>query len=445
MSNYLPDAASLGYDTTNEGAAIGHEPDRAGRRYYLIFIGAFIWGLLTAFSLLIGGEGAVGGVASIVDGVAMTVALILVLAAGGTFASVLNNAAVWLFLVHCAVGATSSFVMSPSIYYPLKMLLLLPALGTLVAVAGLGWRAVNSLRAGLTLSGVIFAIYHFSQINFSTLTDPHYRLYLFLNSNGVAYICMITGLSLLEFAIRRLKSRRGFLGTVTLLACLLICAVVCFSTKSRTAALAFVVGVVFTVMLATELRRFILWAVAAVVFALIAGAVLAPDLGGNISDAYQLRDAHRSIDTGTGRFDIWQRAITVGFLPHFMIGMGPGAEYARDPSMQEIGNVHNAMLAMLVNTGILGTLPILILLYICFRRSIATFRDPRFQFAIIILFSGFLESNAEALLFSIGNPAGLLFILSVAILTSRNLTPDAAGQESGFTDRPPFDPAYMGM
>ncbi|HWE96417.1 MAG TPA: O-antigen ligase family protein [Tepidisphaeraceae bacterium] len=425
MSDYTSELMYRGYGAGDDLGNTGFAAPQAGQRLGLLFCAGFIWGLITAFSLFAEGGGVVIGIASVVDIVALVIAMVLVRAAGGTFSAGWTHFITGMFIIHCAIGTMSAFVFTPNILYVIKMLLFLPALATVIALTSLGWRPVNAFRAGVTLAGVVFVIYHFCYIDFSQLLYAKYRLFLYLNPNGVAYISMMTGLSLLNYIVSRVRERRGTLGILIFTALVGACAVVCFSTKSRNAALAFAVGILVTISLAARKGRALLVVLVIGLLAWVALPGVFSDAADNISDLYELHSSARDISGGTGRFDLWGRIITQGILPHPIIGIGPGTEFSDE--FIEIGNPHNAILLCLLETGILGTIPVLVVLGLCGRRAVTYFADPRYHFAIVFLAAGLSESLAEVMLFSIGNPAGLLFLLSMAVLTSKQLARNEAG------------------
>jgi O-antigen ligase len=87
-------------------------------------------------------------------------------------------------------------------------------------------------------------------------------------------------------------------------------------------------------------------------------------------------------------------------------------------------SAHNGLLVALAETGLLGTVPLILLLFYCakgvFRHRSSAIRP----WAVATFAAGLTESMGESMLFSMGNPASLLFLLAVAAL-ALPVQPDA--------------------
>jgi O-antigen ligase len=331
--------------------------------------------------------------------------------------SAFGSLAFWMFFIYTMVGILSSLIFGTSeLIYMLRPFLLLLALANILAVVDVGWGAIRSFRAAVTTGGMAVVLYHFVQIDYANILNPHYRISLFLNANSVALISMLTGLSFLDYSIQQWRSHRSPV-IILVPTCLCgICAVVCVATKSRTGAAAFLFGAVLSASLYLGMGRLLIFAIIFGGGAVFAVQYFAPTANNGISDVYQF--GSRDISTGTGRFPVWEHAFSKLILPSPIIGAGLGAEY----SSKDVGNVHNAMLSMLVDTGIFGTVPVVLLLFVCARRSIVARRDPRLHFAIVVFYAALVESGAESVLFGVGNPGSLLFLLALLTLADPRLT-----------------------
>jgi len=84
-------------------------------------------------------------------------------------------------------------------------------------------------------------------------------------------------------------------------------------------------------------------------------------------------------------------------------------------------NAHNGLVAALAETGVCGTIPLVMVIGICFVSIGRSWRDPQIIWAASLFVAGLSESMGEVMLFSIGSPGSLLFMLSVASLTTEGL------------------------
>jgi hypothetical protein len=393
------------------------------RGFVAFFAGAFIWSLGSAFSHAWGEE-----TAYLVSGVAMGLAMVVIAIA------TLHSVYVWvqsftgLMIAAHAVAALFSAILNEA--HPVasvRYLLLIPGISLMIAAVRLGDRAVSGARLGITLGGVIFCLYQLIFLDFGSLLNPHYRLTVFLNPNGVAFIAAMTGISLLDYGLNRffLQAKRLSPGTLALFAGVLVCLVLCVATKSRTATLVMLAGSLLRIYLSLgATRTFLIAFVLALLSVTVAWNSLAA-AGEMVAEVFQLNDRHRSIDKGTGRFRTWGWTIQEVWLTNPILGVGPGRHMGMTLAATGASSAHNGMLSVLADTGLAGALPLIAIICVCVRRALLYRRDPRFYFAITLFFAGLLESVAETMFFSIGNPGSLLFLLSVAVLSVRGPMTDA--------------------
>jgi O-antigen ligase len=376
----------------------------------LVWVG-LVWGLFTGFSFAI-----FDNYALTLMGAGLILAIIGVSAATPSFdMSVLFE---WsrtrtglLIGFHALCALVSGILWDSSAASIARYIVLVPALSVCIAVLRLGPRATENFRLGITLSGLSFVLYHLFFLEPASLLDPTYRLTVFLNPNGVAFVSAMTAISLLCF----LPPAHGI--SRLLIACgILACCVICFATKSRTGMVALLGGVSVTALLrASRTRR--RWLSAALVVATACaffGTSLLSAASSQISEVYSLHDRYRSIDTGTFRYETWGFVARELWLKHPIFGIGPGHQEALVEAALDVSGAHNGLLANLAEVGLLGTAPLLAILYMCLRR-----RTTLYEFALPLLAAALLESVSETMFFSMGNPGSLLFLLSVAALTSR--------------------------
>lgn len=409
-------------DPSGMDAAVGNK--RLG-------VAAAAWGLATAFSH-ISGEARAS----------------LVQAAGLLAASAILSTITWRWLVawcrataglliaaHAAVAVLSGVINESHPLFVTRYLLLVPALSMMLFAARRGDRAVNAVRGGLTFSGACFVLFHLGAADLSRLSDPTYRLSLYLNPNGVAFIAGMTAVSLFDYGLRRLGSARGKISLAAMLwfACVVACLVLCVATKSRTAMLATMTGLAVRLYLSLGLARTLLLSLAAAALALGVAWGLLESAAESISTTFQLNDRLRGIGTGTGRFRAWETMANEVWLPNALLGAGPGRDIQLAPVYAGVSSSHNGVLASLVEVGITGTAPLLVVVAVATAGALRALRRPPLAFAAAIFAAGLVESLAETMFFSMGNPGSQLFLLSVAVLTTattnRGVEPNAGSPE----------------
>jgi O-antigen ligase len=193
----------------------------------------------------------------------------------------------------------------------------------------------------------------------------------------------------------------------------LCCAVLLLGTKSRTAFLALTAGALAYgwIRFHTILARIATIAVIAL------GILYAVQHRETITDTMSLDEKERSIETGTGRYEIWRFLLTTVIPENPWLGIGPGQHTDLVLAATGSTNSHNGFLTSLSDTGIIGTFPLLLLTGFCLRAAWQRRKRPEFAWVSAIFIAGVVESLGESVFFSIGNPASLLFMLSVAALS----------------------------
>jgi O-antigen ligase len=392
-----------------------------------LFAAGAAWGLLASFSYLTPAPVVAQGAALVLAAAVVSTITVRWLASWAWFWTG------WLIALHALVALFSGLTNRSEPGFVIRYLLLVPAMSMALFAASKGVRAANALRGGLTLSGVCFVAYHLAAADLSRLSDPSYRLSVYLNPNGVAFIAGMTGVSLFDYGLRRLHASRTKVCPVALAAFagLAACLVVCLATKSRTATLATAVGL--AVRLYTSLgfaRTLALSAAAALVMAVAWGAVLT--VAETASSTFQLNDPLRAVSGGTGRFQAWRILVAKAWLPNFAFGAGPGSDLELSRIHTSVRSSHNGVLANLVEVGLVGTLPLIVVLIMAARGALRAVRVPDLAFAASLFAVAVVESMAETMFFSMGNPGSLLFVTSVAVLsTSGNVAPTHPAPDEG--------------
>lgn len=376
-----------------------------------------LWGLGTGFSHFVTTE----EFAYWVQG--PTLALVMALACVATTRTLTawtGNVAGLMICLHVVAATLSGLVNGAHHMAIIRFVLLLPAISIMLAavqVSASGGR--DGLRAGLTFAGAMVVLYHLFFLDTDALINPMYRLSAFLGPNGIGFIAAMTGVSMLDYALTRLGRHRALsLWSVALLAMAFVCVVLCVATKSRTAMLAFTVGVVLRLYLFLGFTRTFLLCTAGASIAFTLAWSLVATFGQRVAEIFQFNDRLRGLEGGTGRFAAWGWIIREIIYPNFLIGVGPQQHTGITNNYINISSAHNGLLANLADTGIVGGLPLIIILLVCVRRGWTVRHEPTYQFAITLFAVGLVESMAETMFFSIGNPGSLLFMLAVAVLCS---------------------------
>lgn len=360
------------------------------------------WGLATGFAFWAGSAVVNQG------GALVLAAVVVLLAAPRCFGQSLSTPAGLCMLAHAAAAGVAGVLMNSSTVSIVRYLALAPAFVVLVATVLRGPRAVHSLRLGLTVAGLVFVVYHLLLVDPTRLDRPQYRLTDFLNANGVGFIAAVVGVSLLDYGlalVRRPAWRVAALGGLA------ACALLCFATKSRTAMIAMLVGMVTCLVVRLGLRRSLPLAVALVLVGLVLPGAWYGTAAGQLDYTLALSDPHRNVQSFSQRAEIWQAIVEDIWLPSPVLGGGPGAVLATVDNSS-----HNGLLRNLGETGLLGTVPLVILLGLAAVHAWRLRHNRLVHFAIPLAVTGLVESMAESMFFSMGNPGSLLFMLGVAAL-----------------------------
>ncbi len=412
---------------TSQEYAWAAEPRRTTR--IGLWLLALIWGLGTGFSHLTGAPEVVSaGVMAVVGAGLLVIQPTWMVIWIGERAGLLMLGHVIAALLAGIVGGSE---LSPIVRY----LLLLPALSLMLAIARTGGSAVRAAQAGLTLSILVFVVYNAVFMDLGRLGRAQYRLESFMNPNSVGFISAMGAISLLDVFLRRWAGASKRFGTLTVMVLLAIlpCFVLCVATKSRTATLVLLVGMALRIYLTIGMTRAMVLVVLGL-FALVATWEVVSRLGSGVADLYQLYDRQRAMAGGTGRFRIWATLVTDIFLPNFAIGVGPGNYTPLLKAISGYSLAHNGLLMNAAETGLIGVLPLILIVVMCVRSGWRNRRNREMYFAITLAVAGFVESLAENMFFSMGNPGSLLFLLAVAVLCLQR--PDPVDAPSAIGDEP---------
>ena len=377
-----------------------------------------VWGGVTGFSFYFEFASP-----DVIQGIGLTVAAVLMTAT--SIAWIVRwgkNTFGIMMLLHAAVAIASGLSSDSATTAILRYCLLLPSAAMLIEIVRLGQPSTHGIRIGFTAMAYVFVLYHMAFVNLSEITDPNYRFYLFLNANGVAFVSAMCALSFLDYALSRLKSGATFpavVAAVLLLLAIIPCLYLLVATKSRTGTFAFIFGALVRLYLSLGFKRTLIIAVVSTVFFLTTGVAFVAGFGERFAEIFDFTNKYRDIFTATGRFEGQGQFIQHVWLPNFFLGVGPGNQGEIGASWTTMSSPHNGILMDLCEVGLLGTLPLVFVVLSCCRRSIQVLAKPEYHWAIALFAAGMLESGAETLFFSMGNPGSLLFLLAIAQLCDR--------------------------
>jgi O-antigen ligase len=385
------------------------------RTHWFQWLIALLWGCLAAFSLAAEESGA------IVQAGGLGVALVLSLFASGCLVLTAwsQSSCGLLLAAHVGVACISGLLGNSENESIIRYLALVPAFSILLSVVRNGDTAVMRFRVGLTMAGVAFVVFHLFYLEPEFLLDPAERLTVFLNTNGTGFVAVMTAVSAIDLAVTvPRKILRIFWAAVFFLS-----AVIWLSTKSRTALGAFVAGLgMWTALRLRHFKwfqlRFGKLLVPAGVFLVGVLFVLAArkDFFVNL---LSLDDDYRSLNGGTGRYEIWKFILTKVWPAAPLLGVGAGNHADLVFNATSCSSAHNGILMALAETGLCGTIPLLVIIILCFKTIIRCRRHSSIIWAAALFAAGITESLGEIMLFSIGSPASLLFMLAVASLAFR--------------------------
>lgn len=394
-------------------AGVGLGRRRTGRGAFAV---GLVWGLGTAFALATGSAQAVRGLALCVALGAVAAPVLVRRRAFGF----LGDPVLVLVLVHAAVSLVSGLRAGSGWEPTVRYVLVYPAVFCAVCVAATGlWRA-EACHKGVLAACLVFVLYHLSHTPSGAWWSPTYRASIFLNANGVGFVCAVSVVSCLWYARRggRLRPVWG--------ACGLAPAALLLLTRSRTASLSCLVGCA-TVLAWPLGGKSLGKAVAALVALGLGLAVLG---GGALSQplAVVWSRPYSSIDTLQEREETW-RFIAGSVLPqHALLGVGPGRLQLYLQPVGLASGAHNGLLRNLAEVGLLGTVPLAAVLAHTLATIWANRRSAALGLWAAVVAAATVESLAEEMFFSMGNPASVMFLLSVAVverwrLGARHLLP----------------------
>ncbi len=380
---------------------------RRSRTFYAVV--GVVWGLMASFSFAMTDDNA-----SVYQGLGLAVAIAAALLEQRSpmvFTAWATSSVGVLIAAHALVALVSGVLADSSLAAITRYVLLLPAMSVLISISRRGREALEGLCIGLAISGVGFVLFHAAELGPSSILDPEFRLTVFLNPNGVGFISAMTAVAVLSF-----RSRRSVRREALRYALFAACCVVCLATKSRTALLTLLAGVLTDVYLRAKTSRRIRIGIAVLGVAgliVVATTSITSEMSARVTHVYMLDDKYRSIESGTFRYDAWWFVLSELWPQHPVLGVGPGQHSRLVEAAVAVVGAHNGILANLAEVGLLGAIPLVAILVIVFVRAR---RHPATDLMMPLVVAGVVESGAETMFFSMGNTGSLLFMAALAAL-----------------------------
>src|SRR5262249_9070124 len=151
---------------------------------------------------------------------------------------------------------------------------------------------------------------------------------------------------------------------------------------------------------------------------LLMGLAFAITHRGFVVNVLSLDDDYRSVESGTGRYEIWRFLLGDVFPEAPWLGVGPGNHGDLVFDATGSTSAHNGVLMALAEPGVFGLLPLVLLIGLCFVKIAKFWRAPAITWPAALFVAGLAESTGEVMLFSIGSPGSLMFMVAVATLAS---------------------------
>lgn len=318
-----------------------------------------------------------------------------------------------LFLAFAFVSIIAGMASAAEPAAILKFMLLCPVAWAMLAIRRRGEESLRRFRMGITVCGLAFSLIALAYADFALMEDPKTRLTSYANPNFIGFLAAMSGISAFDLAGRKESS---LVLRWLFFFCFVGCIVACFTTKSRTATLSFLMGTLALCTVRYGLTRMMMAS-----FFLVPLVLFLPleSLFERFSESYSLFEGPRKISEATGRFTLWANVIRKIWWANPFLGIGPDQNIVMTWEMFGSRGAHNGLLAVLTDLGIVGVIPVLWILLRSARVAIVESNKPEMAAAIGLFVGGFVESLGEIQLLSIGNSGSVLFLISIVALDAR--------------------------
>lgn len=187
-----------------------------------------------------------------------------------------------------------------------------------------------------------------------------------MGANTIGVIAALLSLAALSRFIGLVKMQYLIVGSISL--------ALCYAARSRTGFIVLVLGgcVLMSIFVRMPTRRMIAWIVGVLSSVLMAGLLLvSPEFAGTVSSTFTRGQNEANIRSLDGRMSIWTEALEA-FEQAPLFGSG----YATYPMhITGGGHFHNMFIELAVTTGLLGSIPMLILFVLLMARLVRLFHS----------------------------------------------------------------------
>ncbi len=327
------------------------------------------------------------------------------------------------FLIYLStlIVGISAFLNGFTVNGLIRFLALIPAFSILLMTCEDKDYLNGALRA-FAASSFFFVLTHLALTDWSEILNPKYRLELFLNTNGVAFIacmCALVHIVLLAQPGKIKSKTMTFLDVTAVFAGIMVL----FLTRSRTATAAFIGGAAcLPFVIPGFVSKRIGWLLFFASFVIVLSVSYWPSIFEFLSNNFSFFDQYRGVETATNRTEIWTYTFHEIILKNLFFGIGPGNYLDAIERGTGYTNANNGLFVYMAEIGLLGTIPYVLLLISTF---IKTFKSKGLmRLFLAFLVAGFIESLGETMFFSTGSVASLIFLLVVAAENSGRNTTD---------------------
>jgi len=209
-----------------------------------------------------------------------------------------------------------------------------------------------------------------------------YGLWPILNPNELGFICAITGI----VGLRRLFEQISWIEKYYWLSVVFISVSILIVSQARTSIVSFVLAVMILSVLIQKLRFIGISAAAMIIIAILYASVTNKSMRWvkNTQEYAERGLSEKKNETLTGRTDLWEKGMAMFYdSPVYGYGYDAGVRYSGVTyGIARGSHMHNSHLQVLVNNGIVGYIPWIIMVsWVTWRavRRLLDFRWPLFQ------------------------------------------------------------------
>lgn len=371
------------------------------KRTFLINLAGFIWGL-SGFTVEILSEGAFQQ--------QLAFRLILIVISSSIIYFTLpfyikknNILTIILLLVYLLFFTITTVINNASVSNIIREIVLLYSSITIIIIISSKENILTDFIQGLYYALILLGLFYFIHIEFTKLFSLFYRFETNLNPNGIGMIAvMLFSISMNRYYLNSKNREKIF----HLLA-ILVSVIIVIATRSRTSLAMMLIAFILLNILFK--KKHIL------AISLIIGSLVVIYNLETFENLIRLSNpagysGNKNFGNLTGRTNLWKQGLEI-ISNNFFFGVGP------DRAVVKIdyhwGSFHNAYIQLLVTVGVLGFIPLFVLVFLAIKRTIF-FKD---DFLLTIIFIiGFLGSFLENRLLNFGSPGNLLFLISLLYL-----------------------------